>query len=97
MLQKYIGYLLKKARNNAGDTQKDLSEKIGKSRVSVANYEAGKQVMPLDILYKVADALCVEISDLIPEKDMFPEQMRLAMIPETKQCPRCNGLGRVNI
>lgn len=96
MLQKYIGYLLKKARKKYGATQGELARKIGKSRATVANYEAGKQVMPLDILYKIADALCVKITEIVPEEKPFPEQMRLAMIPETKQCPRCRGLGRVN-
>ncbi len=47
-------------------SQVQLAEKIGVSRASVVNIEAGRQRPPLHVLWQITDALGLELIDLIP-------------------------------
>jgi len=97
MLQKYIGFLLKEARKKANMSQLGLALEIGKSRASLANYESGKQAIPLSTVYKLADFFGIKITDIVPDIKPSQDAMRLAMIPKTKTCPKCGGCGVVKI
>jgi transcriptional regulator with XRE-family HTH domain len=50
-------------------SQAALAERLGVSRASVVNIEAGRQHAPLHLLWKVAQLLHVELSSLIPSQD----------------------------
>lgn len=62
-----IGEKIKQARKKAGYTQKKLGEKLGISQVRVAQYESGIRNPKIETVRKIAEALNVEITDLIPE------------------------------
>ncbi|NBK98082.1 MAG: XRE family transcriptional regulator [Erysipelotrichia bacterium] len=46
--EQYIISSLKKLRSDLGLSQQDLSEKIGVSKTTLANWETGRQVPPID-------------------------------------------------
>lgn len=62
----YIGSKIKEFRDKADFTQESLAGAIGVSRASIANYESGKQSIYISDLYKIADALNIEIKELLP-------------------------------
>lgn len=62
-----FGRRVAQARDGAGLTQSELAEKIGLSRASIANIEAGRQRIVLHQAMEIADALNLSsISDLLP-------------------------------
>jgi transcriptional regulator with XRE-family HTH domain len=62
-----LGELLRAYRNKARLTQEQLAECVGHTRTSIANIEAGRQRIPLDLLFRLANALQVDTRELIPE------------------------------
>jgi transcriptional regulator with XRE-family HTH domain len=62
-----FGANVRAARSNADMTQDTLARKIGMTRSSVANLEAGRQRIPLHLLYEIASALRVEPRELLPD------------------------------
>ena len=62
----HVAACLFAARCNAKMTQVELAKKIGKSRVSVVNIEAGRQNMSIKLLHKVCQALNLKSTDLLP-------------------------------
>jgi transcriptional regulator with XRE-family HTH domain len=48
-------------------TQEELAAEIGVQRASYANIEAGRQRVPLDIVWRAAVVLGVSVSSLVPE------------------------------
>lgn len=69
---KEVGLLLQVARKRRGMTQEDLASEIGVGRASYANLEAGRQRVPLDIVWRAAVVLGVSISALVPESISAP-------------------------
>jgi transcriptional regulator with XRE-family HTH domain len=61
-----IGAAIREARDEAGITQKELADRAGMSRASIANIEAGRQQFPLHVLYRIARALDVDATRLLP-------------------------------
>lgn len=61
-----IGRRIKAEREALGFSQLDLAQEIGMLRTSVANIEAGKQRLPIHVLYAIATALAIPVSDLLP-------------------------------
>ena len=53
----YYAEMLKKARKNAGLTQKELAEKIGKKREYIALLEKGETDMQLSTFLLIVDSL----------------------------------------
>ncbi len=49
-------------------SQAKLAKHLGISRASMVNIEAGRQHAPLDLLWRIAEALDVELILLIPKK-----------------------------
>ncbi|WP_264704438.1 WO male-killing family protein Wmk [Wolbachia endosymbiont (group B) of Apotomis betuletana] len=64
-----IGKKIKEWRLVREYTQKDLAEKMSTTRDEISNYEQGRTAVPLDKLYKMAEALSINITDLLIEKD----------------------------
>ncbi|MFP3030396.1 MAG: helix-turn-helix domain-containing protein, partial [Wolbachia sp.] len=64
-----IGKKIKEWRLVREYTQKDLAEKMSTTRHEVSNYEQGRTAVPLDKLYEMAEALSINITDLLIEKD----------------------------
>ncbi len=63
-----IGKRIKAEREALGFSQSDLAREIGLLRTSVANIEAGRQRLPIHMLYAVACALGISAYDLLPMK-----------------------------
>ena len=60
-----VGENIKRIRNERGFTQKELSKKIGTTQQNLAQYENGKRNPKIETIYKIADALEVDISELL--------------------------------
>ena len=61
----YIGENLKRARKNKGWTQEQTAEMTGISSVMLSQYERGVRNPKLDIIRKIADALGVDVGELV--------------------------------
>jgi len=57
---------VQKMRKKSGLTQEQLAEKIGKSATWVGYIESGYRIPNLKLLYKIASALGIKVSDLFP-------------------------------
>jgi transcriptional regulator with XRE-family HTH domain len=65
--ERAVGTLLQAARSKKGMTQEEVAENIGMPRASYANLEAGRQRIPVDIVWRAAVVLGVSIVSLLPE------------------------------
>lgn len=61
-----VGELLQARRRAMKLTQAALAEASGVRRTSIANVEAGRQSIPVHMLYQLAVALGTDIASLIP-------------------------------
>ncbi len=68
--KKVIAQNIRKYRKEQKMTQKDLADKIGVSVSAVSNWEKGNNVMTIDNLFDVCNALDVPISKM-SELDIF--------------------------
>jgi transcriptional regulator with XRE-family HTH domain len=62
-----FGARVRTVREKAGLTPKELAGFVGLSRSSIANLEAGRQRVPIHIVWCLADALGVSVAELLPE------------------------------
>jgi len=60
-----ISESLQSIRKRRGLTQKELGEKIGMTRESVASYEAGRSHLTVTTLLDMASALRVSVNDIL--------------------------------
>ena len=65
---KKVGQRIAKLRIDLNLTQEQLGQKIGLKQQAVANYETARRKLPLSLLKSFANALCVEINDLLDIK-----------------------------
>lgn len=77
LLYGIIGERLKQRRLEAHATQAQLAEATGVLRTSVTNIEAGRQKLPLHLLYRMCVALNVEISSVVPSNEEVAGQVAL--------------------
>lgn len=68
ILYQIVGERIRSIRGEQGISQAELADKLGVSRASIVNIEAGRQRPPLHLLWKIADALDTELVLLIPRK-----------------------------
>lgn len=61
-----IGLAIKARRKQLDMTQEHLAVLIGMSRASLANIETGRQTVLIHHLYKIAEQLELDITDLLP-------------------------------
>ena len=66
-----IGEAIKDARIKAGMTQAELAERLGISPQAVSQYERGKKNPRLSTIQKFADALGIDVSDLLDVVKIF--------------------------
>lgn len=59
-----FGLMMRQARENAGLSQEELAKKLDISRISIANYEGGKQCPSLDAAVVIADELKLSLDEL---------------------------------
>ena len=61
-----IGKRLRKARLAKGLNQATVAEKLGYTRATIANFEAGRQRLRVGVIYGYADLVDMEIGELFP-------------------------------
>ncbi len=66
LLYHLIGENVKRQRVKVDITQAQLADAVGVLRTSIANIEAGRQKLPLHLLYKLCIVLGVEVVDILP-------------------------------
>ena len=66
LLYEWVGRKIREARNEANLTQERLALLIDLERTSITNIEAGKQRIPIHILYGIADAVAKDVNQLLP-------------------------------
>lgn len=80
-----VGERIRNARKNAGLTQKQLGEKCGIAEPTIRRYELGKLNPKYETLQKIASALEIPLSQILP----INEQIGLAALdylsPETNE------------
>ncbi len=62
-----IGQKIESCRLMEGYTQAELASRIGLSYQEINNYELGYSPTPIEVLYTIAEALLVNVIDLLPE------------------------------
>lgn len=65
-LAQFLGLKIREARQKANINQEYLADKIGLTRTSISNIESGRQLAPLDALYKISHVLGTELHFLLP-------------------------------
>ena len=68
-----IGELLKKARLDAGMTQKELAEKCGMADSAIRKYESGKVIPKIETRKRIATALNITTGDLMLPLELMSE------------------------
>lgn len=95
LLNKQIGSRIKQRRAKNGMTQIELAKRVGLSRTSIANIEAGQQCPPLPMLYTICHELGTELNALLPafaEVIQTPAALAYDIAQELKQM----GVGKVS-
>jgi repressor LexA len=59
-------------RVQSGVTQAELGERIGMAQGQIQKIETGGQSIKIDVLQKIASALCIDLSELIFKSHPFP-------------------------
>lgn len=77
-----VGRRLRQARTDADLTQQQLADKVGVSRASVANIEAGRQPFLLHVLNGFAAALEVKPCTLLPDEGARAAELDLPVEKE---------------
>ena len=81
-----IGETLRRLRTEKGLSQKQLADRLHVERGSVTNWEAGRRVPSIDMLYKIAEALGVDTTALMAaagERSEIPSVLLLDDDPIT--------------
>lgn len=79
-LFRVIGQRVRERRTLLAITQQGLARRTGISRSSIANLERGHQQMSLPQLYLIAEALGLDISQLLPTKGELPRARKVAVV-----------------
>ena len=64
-----IGGKIRQQRSKLGVTQGQLAKEVGVLRTSITNIEAGRQKVPLHLLYKICATLEIEVIEILPTND----------------------------
>ena len=97
-LYQLLGDRLKQRRLEFSKPQAWLAERVGLRRTSITNFEAGRQKVPLHVLYGLSEALEVEVADVLPtleevrslahEEVAIDEGAALRVLPKTAEVLR---------
>lgn len=63
---KLLGDLINQKRRAANKSQEKLASSVGLLRTSITNIEAGRQKIQVYTLYRIASALDIPVSSLLP-------------------------------
>lgn len=66
LLYQLIGERIRRARQSTPLSQARVAKKLGMSRASIVNIEAGRQRAPVHVLWQIAELLGTEVRLLIP-------------------------------
>lgn len=87
-----LGSNIRSIRVSAGLSQADLAERIGFTRASVSNLEAGRQKIALHLFVRITQALGVEPVKLLPDLSspsepdvLYDLQQHIGHVPESAQ------------
>ena len=72
VLHRIIGEQIKVKRLANSLKQENLAFKVGLTRSSIAQIEAGKQAPSVYLLYRLCDALKITVSDVLPKDEFDP-------------------------
>ena len=76
--------IIRDARAKKGISQEQLAEKLQISRISINNYEKGRQIPSLDIAMRIAIFLEISLDDLLKEAKEDPLQQSIEQLESTK-------------
>lgn len=62
-----MGSLVRELRRKRNLTQEQLASQVGLRRTSITNIEAGRQRIPVDLLFELAEGLHINPKELIPD------------------------------
>ena len=70
-LYRELGWKIRQARERFGEklSQEALAQRLGLSRASMVNIEAGRQRAPLHLLWQIAELLGTDLTMLIPSRE----------------------------
>ena len=76
-LYELIGRKIREKRiaKEIGLSQDKLAEQLSMSRASIVNIEAGRQRPPIHILWRIAEILKTEISDMMPTETEYDQYL----------------------
>ena len=64
-----VGRKIRQTRENQHLSQDSLAQRLGISRTSMVNIEAGRQHTPLHVLWQIAELLGTDLTQLIPTNE----------------------------
>lgn len=70
-LYEQLGKRVKARRKGQELSQAQLAKQVDLTRTSISNIEAGRQHLPLHVLYRLAQCLHCRPHDLLPETDVL--------------------------
>src|SRR5207249_352007 len=75
LLYRLVGEKVRAARERLSPkrSQAKLAQALGLSRTSLVNIECGRQRAPLHVLWRIAEALGIELADLLPRQAEYSE------------------------
>ena len=85
-LRRIFGRSLRSKRQGKAITQERLAELTSLTRTSITNIERGHQLVSITALYELADALDVEIDELLPSREEVQRQLEaMSKLPPTAE------------
>jgi len=73
LFYKQLGERIRAFRKEKDIKQETLSQRIGLTRISIVNIEQGKQKVQLHVLIEIADALGVDLTQIVPSISFLKE------------------------
>src|SRR6185437_9974573 len=83
-----LGVRVRRRRETLGIRQEDLAAAVGVSRSSIANIERGEQHAPVHVLLGLAEALKVEMGELLPTRAEL-----VALVDASRDVPKLVNIG----
>jgi transcriptional regulator with XRE-family HTH domain len=83
-----LGVRVRRRREALGKTQEELATDVGVSRSSIANIERGQQHAPVHVLLGLAEALRVEMRELLPTRAEL-----VALVDASRDVPKLVNIG----
>lgn len=74
---KLIGEKICHFRERVNMTQDELSKLMGLSRVSIVNFEKGRQRPSIYALYSLSNIFKITIAELLPDEILFNEDLNI--------------------